>query len=849
MKDKNIREKFKEYFSSYGHRWYDSLPLVPPGDETILFTTAGMVQFKDKFLSNRGDVNRAASIQKCFRTSDIDEVGKTSRHLTFFEMYGNFSFGDYFKEEAIRFAWEFLVGQIGLSKEKLYATVYKDDDEAFDIWKEYVSERKIYRLGEKDNFWKMGDTGPCGPCSEILYDMGEKFGCGKESCQPGCECDRYIEVWNLVFTQYNCTREGELKDLPQKNIDTGMGLERLNQVVNGLQNVFQTELLKPLMEKARSDADFFSEKSARIIADHARAVTFLIADGVAPSNEGRGYVLRKLIRRASREGQKSGWKTPRLWEYTSLAIDIMGSFYPYLNKRANYIASICKSEEENFRATLTRASVRLNKYIEKMASESRKVLSAERAFKLYDTYGLPPQITENILAERGMKMDKKGFKEIMQRTSENSEWSSEDTVSYIEDLKGLPPSEFVGHDKYRSDSRVIKVIEGEGVVVCNKTPMYPRSGGQVADRGIIEGEDGRFNVEDTFKISELIVHKGSFDGKIREGDKVSISVDMPRRKSTQRNHTATHILQAVLRQVISKNIQQNGSHVAPEGFRFDFTFNRELSDNEIEELERRVNKIILENYAVVSKEMSKEEAEKQGALAFFGEKYGRKVRVLMIKKNSSENLSMELCGGTHVGSTGEIGFFKILSENGVAAGVRRIEAVTGEGAFNYVKENEKVLTKVSNELKTSPEKVIPSVNKLKNEIKLFKKKINALENKLVSSDNSEAEEKIKQVSFSFKDFAAAGQGIMRAWVDSKVEKNKGVALAVGSQGSSVKMILKVSEEFSDNLDASEILKSASKAVKGGAGGRKDMAQGGGTEPGALKEAVEIVKQEIEKKLN
>ncbi len=848
MKESEIRKKFREYFISFGHQWCDSIPLVPPGDDSILFTTAGMVQFKDEFLSSSGRVKRAASIQKCFRTSDIEEVGKTARHLTFFEMYGNFSFGDYFKEEAIKFGWDFLISELALDQDKLFATVYKDDDEAFEIWKKYLPEEKIVRLGEKDNFWNMGETGPCGPCSEILYDFGKSFGCGRSDCSPGCDCDRYLEVWNLVFTQYDRKQDGTLTSLPRKNIDTGMGLERLSQVINGLDNVFQTEMLKPLVDKAFEDSAGCSEKSARIIADHARAVTFLIADGVKPSNEGRGYVLRKLIRRASREGRKSGWKKPMLWEYSSLAADIMGHYYKVLNERANHIASVLRSEEENFLQTLDRASSKLQEHIKKLAGLGEKVLSGKDAFLLYDTYGLPPDITENILDERGLEMDRKGFDEMLQESARRSSWKqSEDSLPYLKDLKGLEPTLFTGYGECSSEASVVKILNGGKAIVTDRTPMYAEAGGQTGDRGIISGKNGSFTVNDTLKSSDVTVHVGEMEGEFNEGEKVKISVDKKVRKATQRNHTCTHILQAALRDVLGDDVQQDGSMVRPEGFRFDFTCSRELAADEKDRIERKVNSIIMENYPVSAEEMTRKDAEKKGALAFFQEKYGEKVRTIIIKKSGSENISMELCGGTHVKNTGTIGLFKLVSEKGIAAGIRRIEGLTGDGALDYVSNMQQTLNEAAGELKSPPEEIVYSIGRLKKEIDELKDRINSLEQKLISGATESEKEDINGVQFSVKDFGNASEGVMRAWADSMVSSPSSAALALGTAEESIKMIFKLSADIAGKLDASSILKKAAEASGGNAGGRKDMARGGASGGSdSLKKSLKIVKEEIKK---
>jgi len=851
MKDIEVREKFKNYFEKKGHKWFSSIGLVPD-DPTMLFTTAGMVQFKKQLLGDSGSIKRAASLQKCLRTSDIEEVGKTARHLTFFEMYGNFSFGGYFKEEAISWSWEFLTEILSIPREKLYPTVYKEDDEAYKIWENYVPRERIYRLGDKDNFWTMGETGPCGPCSEILYDRGEDTGCGRDDCRVGCDCDRYVEVWNLVFAQYDRQSDGSYKELPKKNIDTGMGLERLNQVLNGLDNVYQTETIKPLMDKLEREARKFDYSSARIISDHARSVAFLAGEGVTTSNEGRGYVLRRLIRRALRECKKMGFTGPKLWEYATFVTDFMGDVYPELQKRADHIAMICKLEEETFLKTLDTAEGRLREKIKEIENTGGKTLGAQAAFTLYDTYGMPLDITKSILREKGLSVDEEGFKEKLKKRAESTKWKKkDDTVSFWEDIKDIEETPFMGYEKrYTRQASVLRIIDDKAVVL-DSTPMYPEGGGQKGDCGTIKGKNGVFRVENTIEENRVIVHTGHLEGKLREGENVEVAVDKEKRRASQRNHTATHLLQSILRKNLGRHVKQSGSLVSPERLRFDFTHPDALSKEELDQIEEKVNEIIINNLPLKKCTMKKSEAEKKGALAFFGEKYEGKVRTVLVQmpENAEKPVSIELCGGTHVSRTGEIGLFKIVSESGVSTGVRRIEALTGLNAFHYVKEKETLLGRAAEILKIPEEMLEDKILKLKDEKKKLRMRINNLENKLASGaakGDNEKQEQVGSVKFILRKFDEAGVGVMRAWADSRSSgKNKAV-LACGRKDSAAKIILKLSGDMTEFVNAGDIVKKASKILGGGGGGRDDMAQGGGPDAEKIGEAVNKIKEILKK---
>ncbi len=834
MKDREIRKKFRDYFESLEHQWHDSISLLPD-DPSMLFTTAGMVQFKKHLLGDPGRVKRAASIQKCLRTTDIDEVGKTSRHLTFFEMYGNFSFGDYFKKEAVKWGWDFLSEQIGLSPENLHATVYEDDDEAFGIWKEHLPAERIHRLGEEDNFWKMGDTGPCGPCSEVLYDRGEETGCGRAECAPGCDCDRYMEVWNFVFTQFDRQSDGTLKELPKKNIDTGMGLERLNQVVNGLDSVYETETLSPLMDKARREADNFNLSSARILSDHARAAAFLICDGVSPTNEGRGYVLRRLIRRAVKEGRKLGGDFA-LWEYASLAVDIFAEYYPEILERARHIAMVIKSEEESFLGALAAAERILEGYVEEMKNSGDETLDAEKVFKLYDTHGMPADITASILEEKGYGADIEGFERLLAEASESTDWKEKSEAdSFWNEVKDLEKTLFTGYGEYSGEAKVLKVAGGGRGIVLDKTPLYAESGGQAGDRGVIRGENGKFRVLNTIKEEDIFIHTGKLEGDIPAGSRVTVEVDISARRAAERNHTATHILQTALRELLGTHIQQNGSYVGPERLRFDYTHMEPLTGEQIKAVEERVNSYIMKNLPVEASEMDREEAKEKGALAFFGEKYGKKVRAVSVIGNEpGEPVSMELCGGTHLRNTGEAGLFKILSESGIAAGVRRIEAVTGEGALEYINRKLEILSETASLLRTPQDNLPDKISKLLGEIKEKKQKISDLENKLASGGgSSEKTVRAAGAELVIREFDSAGPGVMRGWADSQASSGGRAALACGRSSSGAMIILKLSPDLAEKYDAGRIVSRAAEKLGGSGGGRKDMAQGGGPETEGL----------------
>ncbi len=690
LKGKEIRQLFLDYFARKGHTIVPSSSLVPADDPTLLFTNAGMVQFKKVFLGQEErPYKRAASCQKCVRAggkhNDLENVGYTARHHTFFEMLGNFSFGDYFKEEAIAYAWEFLTKELELPVERLYVTVYKDDDEAFALWQKIAGlpAERIVRLGEADNFWAMGDTGPCGPCSEIIFDQGPEVGCGRPDCRVGCDCDRYLELWNLVFMQYERDEEGRLSPLPRPCIDTGMGLERITATLQGVKTNFDSDLFAGLMAKISAltglhyGQDQKNDVAFRVIADHSRAAAFLIADGVLPSNEGRGYVLRRIIRRAVRFGRSLGLERPFLYETAHVVVEEMGETYPELIRAAQTIEKILVLEEEKFRETLERGLALLEEELKKLAQKGERVIPGEFIFKLYDTYGFPYDIVRDVALERGFSLDMAGFEREMAKQRERSRkaWRGELAkapkvfLSLLE--KGLG-KEFVGYETTEAEAEVLALARGqeevqalssgeEGEAVFSKTPFYGEAGGQVGDTGLVLAPGGQAEVVDTYRLGELFVHKLKVkEGVLRKGDPVKLSVFSSRRAAIARHHTATHLLHAALRRLLGDHVHQAGSLVAPDRLRFDFTHFEPLTMEEIFALEDLINARIRDNLPVEVKLMSYKEAVDQGAMALFGEKYGEKVRVIRIG-----NFSMELCGGTHVHRTGDIGYFKIIAESSV----------------------------------------------------------------------------------------------------------------------------------------------------------------------------------------
>ncbi len=869
MTGKELRAKFLGYFEQNGHTVVPSSGLVPHNDPTLLFTNAGMNQFKDCFLGmEKREYVRAASSQKCVRAggkhNDLENVGRTARHHTFFEMLGNFSFGDYFKTEAIAFAWKFLTDELNLDKDRLYVTVFTDDDEAADIWhnQEGVPRERIYRFGEKDNFWSMGDTGPCGPCTEIFWDNGPGTGCGKPDCAVGCDCDRYMEIWNNVFMQFNRTADGVLHPLPKPAVDTGMGLERICTVMQGVKSNYETDLLQGIIQYVARLAgktyrqEIKDDVSMQVIADHSRAVTFLICDGVLPSNEGRGYVLRRIMRRAARHAKMLGFAEPMLYRAVDAVNSIMGEAFPELLEREEYVKKVILAEEERFAETLDRGLAILNDEISGLKSAGRSCLSGEAVFRLYDTFGFPVDLTSDIMAAEGMSIDEPGFELCMerQRAQAREHWkgSGEEGISDI--YKKLHNdgirSSFIGYD-HRSGYSVVKTLLSKGVpvqeaaagdhldVITDATPFYGASGGQSGDTGTISTGGAHLKVLETIRpFPDLTVHRAVVEtGVIRPGEAADLAVDGTGRSSTARNHTATHLLQSALRQVLGEHVKQAGSLVEPERLRFDFTHFSAMSAEEVKRVEEIVNGFIMMNDPVDSREMLVAEAMSSGATALFGEKYGENVRVVKVGE-----VSMELCGGTHVSAAGDIGFFKILSEAGIAAGVRRIEAVTGSGAVRFVHnlENDKqaVAALVKAEgggILDKVERIIARQKELQREVDTLRAQLNAGK----SADMLSAVRDFSGVKALAVQVAVDDVKKLRELADSLRDRLGSGILALGADiGGKATLLVTVSSDLVARFKAGDLVREMAPIIDGSGGGKPEMAQAGGNQPEKLPEALE-----------
>ncbi|WP_457679298.1 alanine--tRNA ligase [Thermovibrio sp.] len=873
-----IRETFLKFFEDKGHVRVKSSPLVPKNDPTLLFTNAGMVQFKDYFLGKEEPpFKRATSCQKCMRAggkhNDLENVGKTGRHHTFFEMLGNFSFGDYFKKEAIEFAWELITQVFRLPKERLYVSVYKDDDEAFRIWKEVIGlpEEKIYRLGEKDNFWAMGDTGPCGPCSEIYYDRGEEFACG-ENCGIGsCDCDRYLEIWNLVFMEYERNEKGELRPLSKPSIDTGMGLERIASILQGVPSNYETDLLFPLVKWASEISgipygkDEKSSVSMRVIADHLRAMSFLIADGVLPSNEGRGYVLRRVIRRASRHGRLLGIKGPFLCRGVSKVIEVMGKAYPELLREKELIEKVVKKEEERFSKTLERGLFILQELIEDLKSQGKRVIPGEEAFKLYDTFGFPVDLILEVANDEGMEVDLKRFEELLKEQKERAKKAWKGGVQKVvspelQELSRKSPTLFTGYEHLEEYARIVGVLKGDSlvkeapqgeevVVILDRTPFYPEKGGQVGDTGEIEGNNCYCKVLDTQNVTEsLIGHKVKIvEGTLKVGDFVEARVDKERRKAITRAHTATHLLHKALKEVLGNHVKQAGSLVLPDRLRFDFTHFEAPTKEELRAVEELVYGWIMDNYPVKVEELPYQEALDRGAIALFGEKYGDVVRVVDVG-----GVSVELCGGTHVKRSGDIGFFKLISESSVSAGTRRIEAVVGKEAQKFVWERERLVEELSNLLQSPLPQLKRKVESLREELKEREREIDRLKKKLASSSVDSLIEGaltvngVKVITAKFDGFG--GKELMEVADVIRNKAKSAAVLLVGVKDGKATLLIALTKDLTEKLNAGKLIKEVAPVLGGKGGGRPDMAQGGVRELSKLKEAFDLFKERVRESL-
>ncbi len=878
MKASDLREKFLSFFEARGHRRVPSASLVPGDDPSLLFTNAGMNQFKDVFLGSESrDYARAVSSQKCLRVSgkhnDLEEVGPSPQHHTFFEMLGNFSFGDYFKRDAIAYAHEFLVDTCGLAPEKLWFTVFggsgdfPPDDEAYDLWLSETGApaERVVRLGEKDNFWRMGDTGPCGPCTEIHVDQGEAFGCGRPDCKPGCHCDRYLEVWNLVFMQFVQRADGSVRPLPAPSVDTGMGLERLAAVVQGVPSNYGSDLFRPILQAVgeasghRIGGDPESDISLQVIADHLRAITFLISGGVTPSSSDRGYVVRRILRRAATHAHLLGQEPPFLYRFVPVVVDEMGGAYPELIEHRDYVMRICRMEEEGFGETLRRGQVPLRDLIARTRDRGLEEIPGAEVFPLRDSLGLPLDLIESTALQAGMRIEYAGFDRELERQKERSRaaWKGGggESQERYRDLSGDHKTEFLGYQTLRvEEAKVLAVLdegtekralEGSGArgeIILDQTPFYAEAGGQVGDVGVLEKADGSFRARVTGTVSPvpgLVLHRLEVtEGCLKPGETVVASVDERLRPDTMRNHTATHLLHAALQEVLGPHARQAGSLVEPGRLRFDFNHMQPMSPAEIEQVENRVNEVILGNVAVTKSVMSREEALSSGAIAFFGEKYGDEVRVVDVA-----GFSKELCGGTHCDRTGQIGPLSILSEKGISAGVRRIEAVTGHAALERMKNGEQLLSRLEGILSVPRRDTAAAVERVLRREKDLQKEVDALKLKLATAGPGEdAAQEVKQVDgvqVLARQVSGLDRSAMRQLADSLKQKiQPGVVVLGSTEEGRVSLLVSVTDDLRDRLDAREVVKSLARIVGGGGGGHATMAEAGGRNPERLGEALE-----------
>ncbi|MEC4087736.1 alanine--tRNA ligase [Pseudoalteromonas rubra] len=855
MTTAQIRQSFLDYFAKQQHQVVPSSSLIPGNDATLLFTNAGMVQFKDVFLGGeKRPYNRATSSQRCVRAggkhNDLENVGYTARHHTFFEMLGNFSFGDYFKKDAIRFAWEFLTEEIKLPKDKLLVTVYHNDEEAYDIWSKEmgVPEDKIIRIATSDNFWSMGDTGPCGPCSEIFFDHGEEIWGGPPG-SPEEDGDRFIEIWNLVFMQYNRHADGTMEPLPKQSVDTGMGLERISAIMQGVHSNYEIDLFQALIAAAAkvTGAQDLEDKSLRVIADHIRSCAFLIADGVMPSNEGRGYVLRRIIRRAVRHGNKLGAKGAFFHQLVSALSEQMGEAYPELVKQGAIIEKVLRIEEEQFGKTLDRGLAILEEHL---ASLEGDVIPGDVVFKLYDTYGFPADLTADVARERFMTIDERGFKECMETQRKMAQQAGKFGADYNEQLKSEKSSDFKGYDATHYTGTVVELFkegqsvsvleEGDsGIVVLDRTPFYAESGGQVGDTGSLKVAAGEFVVTDTQKLGNAIAHHGRVTGRIGVNDKADAQVDAARREDIKKNHTATHILHEALRQALGEHVAQKGSLVMADKLRFDFSHFEGVNKAQLREIEDAVNAQIRTNFALNTELMDIDAAKEKGAMALFGEKYDDEVRVVSIG-----DYSIELCGGTHVSRAGDIGLFKIVSEGGIAAGVRRIEAVTGAEAIAYVANQEQTLAEIAALVKGDNSSALDKVAALIEKAKGLEKQVSQLNDKLASAAGAsllESATDINGIKVLVANVAGTESKALRGMVDDLKNKMGSGVIALGvANGDKVSLIAGVTKDLVGRVKAGDLVNHMAAQVGGKGGGRPDMAQAGGSEPQNLDAALASV---------
>ena len=870
-----LRRMFLEFFESKGHLAMKSFSLVPHNDNSLLLINSGMAPLKPYFTGQEiPPRKRVTTCQKCIRTGDIENIGKTARHGTFFEMLGNFSFGDYFKDEAIAWSWEFLTEVIGLDPERLYPSVYLDDDEAFDIWNKKIGipAEKIFRFGKEDNFWEHG-AGPCGPCSEIYYDRGEKYGCGKPGCTVGCDCDRFIEVWNNVFTQFDNDGHGHYTELEHKNIDTGMGLERLAVVVQDVDSLFTVDTNKALLDRvcelahAEYQKDHETDVSLRIVTDHIKSCTFMISDGIMPSNEGRGYVLRRLLRRAARHGRKLGIEGRFLAGLSETVIALSRDGYPELEEKKAMIFKVLTEEEDKFNKTIDQGLSILADMEEKMTAGGEKTLSGEDAFKLYDTYGFPFDLTKEILEEKNLSIDVEGFKKAMDEQRSKARAARKTTnymgadVTVYQSIDAAITTEFVGYDRLIHDSEITVLTTEEelvealtdgqnGTIIVKETPFYATMGGQQADIGYITSEKGSFKVLDTIKLQGgKVGHVGVVEsGMFQVGDRVTLKVDADNRQLTCKNHSATHLLHKALRQVLGTHVEQAGSLVTADRLRFDFTHFSAMTPEEIAQVEEIVNKEIREDLAVRTDIMGIEEAKKTGAMALFGEKYGETVRVVRMG-----DFSTELCGGTHVANTGAIASFKIISEAGIAAGVRRIEALTSQGLMNYYKELEDELHSAAKAAKTTPAALTSRIETLLDEIKALHSENEKLKSRLANDSVKDVLSQVIDVKgvkvLAVKVDDVDMNGLRNLGDQLKEKLGEGVVVLASATDGKVNLMASATEEaMKKGAHAGNLIKAIAGLVGGGGGGRPNMAQAGGKNPAGIPDSLakvaEVVAEQI-----
>ncbi|NIF72812.1 alanine--tRNA ligase [Burkholderia sp. Ap-962] len=874
MKAAEIREKFLKFFESKGHTIVRSSSLVPGNDPTLLFTNSGMVQFKDVFLGTESrPYSRATTSQRSVRAggkhNDLENVGYTARHHTFFEMLGNFSFGDYFKKDAIHYGWELLTSVYGLPKEKLWVTVYHDDDEAYDIWAKEVGvpAERIIRIGDNkgaryasDNFWQMGDTGPCGPCSEIFYDHGPDVWGGPPG-SPEEDGDRYIEIWNLVFMQFNRDAQGNMTRLPKPSIDTGMGLERIAAVLQHVHSNYEIDLFQNLIKAAARETGVadLTNNSLKVIADHIRACSFLIVDGVIPGNEGRGYVLRRIVRRAIRHGYKLGRKGAFFHKLVADLVAEMGGAYPELKEAEGRVTDVLRQEEERFLETIEHGMTILDAALAELDAKGAKQLDGELAFKLHDTYGFPLDLTADVCRERGMTVDEPAFDDAMARQREQARAAGKFKATQGLEYSGAKTTFHGYEDIAFDDAKIVALYVGgtavqqaqageQAVVVLDHTPFYAESGGQVGDQGVLANAVTRFAVEDTLKVqADVIGHHGTVEqGTLKVGDTLRAEIDAARRARTERNHSVTHLMHKALREVLGSHVQQKGSLVDADKTRFDFAHNAPMSDDEIRRVEAIVNAEILANAPGIVSNMSYDDAVKGGAMALFGEKYGDEVRVLDL------GFSRELCGGTHVRRTGDIGFFKIVMEGGVAAGIRRVEAITGDNALRYVQELDARLNTAASMLKAQPAELTQRIGQVQDQVKSLEKELAALKSKLASSQGDELAQQavdVKGVQVLAATLDGADSKTLRETVDKLKDKLKHAAVVLAAvEGGKVSLIAGVTAEASKQVKAGELVNFVAQQVGGKGGGRPDMAQAGGTEPANLPAALAGVQAWVASKL-